>query len=279
MDRIKFHDRYVEAITSPEGQKGYYEHLDYWRSCVRQTNRRISPTKEEAEEYLRLKAENPSIFGDSEMRKKYYKLDHYNRHYDWRPTKTGDAKFVGLISPTGDQILPNHYADVFTQFDALNNPPRFIPVSNGKSWVLVSLTSPQILMTDFTYKSILPERWEGKIFFVQDEKTMKWGAFAVEWPSLNENKRYKNTLPRLYQLMPCIADEIYEDELVTEEEPVVFFMTCKGDKIGILTDFGYSDIAYDTYQTDDEHYKFRLISNDRKRAKRVTFVNPTGKKE
>lgn len=78
-------------------------------------------------------------------------------------------------------------------------------------------------------------------------------------------------------LMPPIADEIYEDELMTEEEPTIFFMTRRGDKIGILTDFGYSDILYDTYETDDDKCTFRLIRNDRKRARRVSYWNPAGK--
>lgn len=77
--------------------------------------------------------------------------------------------------------------------------------------------------------------------------------------------------------MPCIADEIYEDELMTEEAPTIFFMTRIGEKIGILTDFGYSKIIFDTYKTDDEKCTFRLIRNDRKRAHRANFWHPEGK--
>ena len=277
MDALNVIDRTVCSITSEIGQKNYYDHLNHWRVCYQNSNPLIIPTKEEALEYLRLKAEKDKFCfcNDRESRRRYRQLEVYDTQYDWRPKKSGDI-FIGLISPTGEQFLPDSFADVFTQFDAINNTPQFIPVSNGEAWGLVSLTNPPVLMTDFKYSAIIPERWERKIFFVQDGETLKWGALRISYPFLNR-KRYKDSLPVLGTLMPPIADAIYEDELMTEEEPTTFFMTRWGNKIWILTDFGYSDIIYDSYETDNTKCAFRLIRHDRKRARRADYWHPDRK--
>ena len=54
-------------------------------------------------------------------------------------------------------------------------------------------------------------------------------------------------------------------------------MTRIGGKIGILTDWGYSKIIYDQYETNDTDRSFRLISNDRKHARRASWWSPNGK--
>lgn len=131
-------------------------------------------------------------------------------------------------------------------------------------------------MTDFVYSAIIPERWERKLFFVQDADTKKWGALSVSYPFLRI-KPYKGCLPLLETLMPPIADEIHEDELMAEDETTTFFMTRRGDKIGILTNFGYSDIIFDRYETDNTTYAFRLIRNDRKKARLADYWHPDGK--
>ncbi len=59
--------------------------------------------------------------------------------------------------------------------------------------------------------------------------------------------------------MPPVADDIYEGELITEEEPTLFFMTQRDDKVGILTDSGYSDIVYDSYRSGQ--YKMHVPIN------------------
>ena len=278
MDALNVIDGTVCSITSEIGQKNYYDHLNHWRVCYQNSNPLIIPTKEDALEYLRLKAEKDKFCfcNDRESRRRYRQLEAYDTQYDWRPKKSGDDIFIGLISPTGEQLLPNSFADVFTQFDAINSTPQFIPVSNGEAWGLVSLTNPPVLMTDFKYKAIIPERWERKIFFVQDGETLKWGALRISYPFLNR-KRYKDSLPVLGTLMPTIADEIYEDEIMTEDAPTTFFVTRRGDKIGLLTEFGYSDIIYDSYETDNIKCTFRLIRHDRKRARRPDYWHPDGK--
>lgn len=278
MNPLDLCGRIVNPITSEVGQRNYYEHLNYWRVCYANTNLLILPTKDDAREYLRLREMDNKLWActDKESRKKLRQLEIYNTRYDWRPQKSGDDTFVGLISPTGEQLLPDSFADVFTQFDAINSKPIFLPVSNGEAWALVSLTNPPVLMTDFQYSAIIPERWKQRLFFVQDRETKKWGALEITYPFLHK-KTYKDSLPMLKILMPPIADAIYEDELITEDEPTTFFMTQRDDKIGILTPFGYSDIIYDRYETNNAKCTFRLITNDRKRARRADYWHPDGK--
>ncbi len=226
MNRIDCYGRIVYPITSKVGQKDYYEHLNYWRVCYDNTNPLIAPTQEDALEYMRLQEIGNKLYccTDKDSRKKLRQLEIYDTQYDWRPRKSGDDTFAGLISPMGEQLLPDSFADVFTQFDAINSKPIFVPVSNGEAWALVSLSNPHVLMTDFQYNAIIPERWERRLFFVQDRETQKWGALKITHPFLNK-KYYNDCLPLLESLMPPIADEIYEDELITEDKPTLFFMT------------------------------------------------------
>ncbi len=278
MNQIDCYGRIVYPITSKVGQKDYYEHLNYWRVCYDNTNPLIAPTQEDALEYMRLQEIGNKLYccTDKDSRKKLRQLEIYDTQYDWRPRKSGDDTFVGLISPMGEQLLPDSFADVFTQFDAINSKPIFVPVSNGEAWALVSLSNPHVLMTDFQYNAIIPERWERRLFFVQDRETQKWGALKITHPFLNK-KYYNDCLPLLESLMPPIADEIYEDELITEDKPTLFFMTQRDDKIGILTDFGYSDIVYDSYEADNTKCTFRLIRNDCKMACWADYWHPDGK--
>lgn len=277
VESVNLFGRNVIAITTMLGQRIYYDHMNYWRGCVHNTNLRILPTEEEIGEYLNLKEEKPSMFGFLAERKRYNKLQAYENNYDWRPNKSGEPHSTGLASPTGEQLLPNNFEDVFIQFDAVNDKPDFVPVSNGKGWALISLGPSPILMTEFCYAAIIPERWERKMFFVQDNNSMKWGVLRTVRQSTNVNLHDTKSLVTIELLMPCIADDIYEDELMTDCEPTIFFMTRIGDKIGILSDFGYSQIIYDRYETDDTDCKFRLFRNDRKRARRADWWNPNGK--
>lgn len=277
METDKLFGRYVFPITTLKGQRDYYDHMNYWHSCMHNTNHRILPTEEEVKEYLILKDEKPSMFGDLAARKRYKKLQAYENNYDWRPIKSGEPHFIGLVSPTGEQLLPNIFEDVFIQFDAINDRPYFVPVSNGEGWALVSLNINPVLMTEFRYNAIIPERWERCIFFVQDKETMKWGALQTIWQSTNAKPCERHSLVTIEHLMSCIADDIYEDQLMTDCEPTTFFMNRIGGKIGIMTDFGYSPIVYDRYETKDTDCMFRLIRDDRKLARCADLWHPDGK--
>lgn len=279
MKRIYSFGRIVDQITSEEGQLHYYDHMNYRHSCYVNMNLRIAPTRAQAEEYIKIREEKPSLFGDLTERKQYKKLKTYENNYDWRPEKSGDIHSIGLVSPTGEQLLPNIFEDTFTQFDAMTDKPKFIPVSNGKGWALASLEPTTTLMTEFLYNAIVPERWERKLFFVQNKQTMKWGALRSICQSTNNNPQHRHSLTTLESIMPCIADEIYEDDFMVddpEEMPSLFFMIQVGNKVGILTDYGYSNISYDTYETNSRDCSFRLIRNDRKRARRTNWWQPNG---
>lgn len=165
LPRIEVNGRLVDEITSSEGQAHYYEHLNYWCSCTCNTNQRLLPTRENAEEYIRLRAEGPSRTGNLDMRKKYNKLIMYDNRYDWRPQKSGSDGFYGIVAPTGELLLPEMFVDVFTEFDTINKKPDFVPVFNGEAWALVSLSTPPVMMTDFIYNAIIPERWDRSLFF------------------------------------------------------------------------------------------------------------------
>lgn len=189
MKTVKLFGRYVIPITTLKGLRECFDHMNYWRNCVQNTNLRITPTEEDGKEYLTLKSEKPSLFGNLEERIRYRKLQAYENNYDWRPKKSGETHFIGLVSPTGEQLLPNFFEDVFTQYDAINNMIHFIPVSNGDGWALVSLGTAPVLVTEFRYNAIILERWEQRIFFVQDKETMKWGALRAIWQSTNAKPR------------------------------------------------------------------------------------------
>ncbi len=280
METVKMFGRHIIPITTPQGQREYYDYMNYWRSCVQNQNLRHSPTRENAHEFLRLiEDKHPTLnIRDIIRRKRERILNVYENRYDWRPKKYEENNLIGLISPTGEQLLPNMFEDVFTQFDAIKNKPNFIPVSNGDAWALISLTTAPVLVTEFRYNAIIPERWERRIFFVQDKETMKWGALRTIWQSTNTKPRDNHTLVTIESLMPCIADDIYEDQLITDDAPTLFFMTRLGDKIGIMTDHGYSRISYDRYETDDTDCSFRLIRNDKKRTRRTNWWHPDGKR-
>lgn len=271
--RISVHGRIVDRITSDDGQLHYYDHFNYWRSCVSNTNPVISPTPRQAIEYQQLIAEKDKLdmWGNLDMRRKYRKLALYNCRYDWRPHLSGDEGLRGLILPDGRELLPEKFVDIFTQFDAFNHLPHFIPVFNGEAWGLIAPSSPLIMVTDFIYAAIIPERWEHSVYFVQDKATLKWGALGLAYPNCNLINRKIERVPLLKQIMPPIADEILEDELQGDCAPTVFWMTRISDKIGILTPYGYSDIKYDTYKTDDENFLFHMIRHDRKRAKMLDY--------
>lgn len=135
MKRIDFHERIVYPITTVEGQKDYYKHLNYWRVCYQNQKQVRTPSLEDTLEYMKLQTEREAIYfgNDKESRGKKCRLVAYDTQYDWRPQKSGDDIAVGLISPAGEQLLPDSFADVFTQFDSVNSKPIFIPVSNGKA--------------------------------------------------------------------------------------------------------------------------------------------------
>lgn len=62
MVSIDFRGRVVYPITSDDYQKGYYDHLNYWRVFYDNTNQLIIPTQEDASEYIKLQAERDKFY-------------------------------------------------------------------------------------------------------------------------------------------------------------------------------------------------------------------------
>lgn len=134
-----------------------------------------------------------------------------------------------------------------------------IPIYNGDRWGLMISGERPILATEFRYLAIFPERWGTNLFFVQDANSKKWGALRIE-------SRCRDSLQpatiKISVLMPAIADDIYEDQMLTDCEPTVFWMIRCGNKVGILTPHGYTDINYDTYEDNPEDFSVKLIRKD-----------------
>lgn len=275
MTRMDLFGTSLYPITTPGATKDYYNHLGC-RFEFSNTYPRTLPTREEGQEYVQLLEIKDKLvsWGDREIRKRYRRLNYFERFCDWRPFKVWDKYGIGLETAAGERLVPPYFADVFNQFNAMTERLAFIPVSDGENWALSSITEPPVLMTDFIYKAIIPERWEGRLFLVQDKESMKWGALRVKWPILNQAHKFRHHAPTLKCLLPCIADEIYEDMLFTDCEPTLFHVTRVGEKFGILTPSGYSPIIYDKLETDDENLIFRLTSNDLSRSDIVTYHEP-----
>ena len=278
--RIEKNGRLVAEITSHNGQLHYYEHLTFQRSCRYRVNPplRIIPSLEEAEDYISLEDKiRLGKYGDKIENNRY---NSYRNKYDWRAQLTGQEGARGLATPNGKMILPEQFHDIYTQFEAIFSLPRAIPVSNGMAWGLATPGRAPLLLVDFKYKTIMPERWHGNMFLVQDLETGKWGALSYSYEKSSLKRKF-HFIDRLYEVMPPIADEIYEDEYCYDDYSQIFYMTRVGDKIGILTNFGYSDIIYDTYEQSvrkarNKFSDFRLIRCDKKKGKLVSFTFPNG---
>lgn len=264
----------MKSITSSDGQKCYYKHLDYWRLIRLNTNLCMIPILEDAKKFLHLKSLDAAHNLNEDNLKERLLLREYEsycRKYDWRPIKIYQDGNCGLNAPDGKQLLPPVFRDAFNQFDAFDTHVRFIPVFNGKGWAIVNLGESPILMTDFKYETIIPERWDKEIFFVQDSKTHKWGALSTYSSHTNMDISYIR-LGGIKEIMPCIAEEIFENQLITECAPTLFFITRIGDKIGILTPFGYSKIEYDNYDVNYENMTFCMIQKAHKRTNKVDII-------
>ncbi len=257
---------HAHQFTSEEEMKSYYDHLRYWRTCVVNTNEVIVPTQEEAKEYLvMLLDKNFNRFGSKAFRK-------YEERYDWRPQKFEEDGCVGLRTPTGEVLLPPIFSDAFNQFRAVPSVPDFIPVYNGKAWALASTGERPVIVTDFCYRCIMPERWDGIIYFVQDADTGKWGALSSIVPITNNRQPLRSREAiSVTELLPPVADSIYEDHLYTDCAPTTFWITRKGDKIGLLTPFTATEIIYNSYKCDPDEVWIDLTTDDGKTCRVTEF--------
>ena len=277
LPRIEFRNRIVDPITTVQGRQHYYDFWDYWRVCYSTENKCLLPTIAEAKEYIRLSMQEESlkVQNSFEARKKLVNLRNYKTKYDWRPQLKGSKGAYGFYTPDGIKMLSPTYHNIFRHFDAYStHQPYFIPVFNGTHWGMVSLFDKPERVLEFKYSNIIVERWDYRYYFVQDASTKKWGVYRIVFKPQLSNKTDKklNHFPILEQYLECIADEIYEDELCAEEAPITFFMLIKGDKVGVINDFGKTEIEYDYYEIDNENSLIKLHSGNK--CKIIDFFNP-----
>ena len=118
----------------------------------------------------------------------------------------------------------------------------------------------------------MPERWDGIIYFVQDDDTGKWGALSSIVPNTNNKHHWKSREAiGLTELLPPVADSIYEDHLYTDCAPTSFWITRQGDKIGLLTPFTATEIIYNSYKDDPDEVWVDLITDDGKTCRVTEF--------
>lgn len=254
---IEIFGRVVHQITSDVGRETYYDFKNYSRGCCAGRQKRVFvPSKDEALEFIKLQDFFSSgRLGDDRMKYRRYRT--LKNDYDWRTKIIGEEGARGLKAPTGDIVLPAIFHDVFAEFDAVQSRPGLIPVSNGKAWGIVTSGENPLLVVDFRYANIIPERWGDPIFFVQDMETGLWGALTLSYEPTNLRKpSMRFNVDRIVELMPPIAEAIYEDQLFTECAPTIFWMITKGDRAGVLTRFRYSEIKFETL---DDDYIIKMI--------------------
>jgi hypothetical protein len=176
--------------------------------------------------------------------------------------------FGRVVNPITTLEGRNNYYDDFEQYkrDGFTEfvhacPTYFIPVMKEGRWALYTPGGSPTLATDFRYSSIIVERHGTGLFFVQDAETGKWGVLHTK----HDRTCKPESMYKLEELLPPLADDIYEDELMEACASHPFWMIRSGEKVGILTPFGCTNMIYDTYETDDEEFLFKLMGSDGER--------------
>ena len=157
----------------------------------------------------------------------------------------------------------NEQKKLYRQNALMQSDIRYLPDSRGLDVIQVPVECAETICHIHNAMERLAPMGDDdrrSLWFEVKGKSKRW-----EWYRLSVST-YKDChyLYTIGSIMPCMADEIYEDEFMvedTEEMPSLFFMLQAGNKVGVLTDFG----------------SFRLIRNDRKRALRANWWCPDGK--
>lgn len=152
-----------------------------------------------------------------------------------------------------------HYYDGVERADS-----RFNGLSNGERMGIVSVCGNPVAMTDFRFRDVIVERWGGGIFFVQDADTGKWGVYSMTYPRMKRRDiRHwlDNRIVGLKEILPTIADEIFEAELYTDCAPTTFWVARQGETIGIITRWKATGIIYDSFTGNDEDMEVTLFQN------------------
>ena len=253
------------SITSGEGKSHYYDPMIYCRECCSSGNPKLrnQPTPEHAKEYLSLRGADKCNAEFGKMN--WNSLNLYEHRFDWRDIVTGSEGAQGLISPEGKKLLPEIFQTVRRQSISIIHSDDLIPVSNGEGIGLALPSDKPVMLTPFKYRNVITERWEHEFYFVQSKETGKWGAlrYGNEFASTFDKsiKKRPDFVKVLQEYLPCEFDEIYEDQICTDCSPTLFWVFRKGDKLGILTEFGHTEAIYDGYETDCVDAGYTLYCN------------------
>ena len=257
------------SITSSKGKQHYYDHLEffkkYWSS---DPVKKKVPSKEETIEYLELLKEERQGERWKQING-WHRLSKFTDLYDWRDiVTTSQDGLQGLISPDGNQLLPEKFQKVLGQTVTIKYGKEPVAVSNGEGCGLVYPSDTPVMLTPFIYKDIILERWEHEFYFVQSKETGKWGALKFNNErtcKIHPRKRVRNQwIKVLEEVLTVEYDEIYEDEICTDCSPTLFWVFRKGDKLGILTPWHHSEAIYEGYKTDPENCSFTLFKEGEK---------------
>lgn len=259
------------SITSPTGLQHYYDYFAFCRGTAERSRFHCKiPTLEEAREYITLRkkfADEREWDNSLAERKAANRLRYLEQNYDWRDKIANpDGRLKGLFSPDGIPLLPTKFFDILPQSMTLLHKNELAAVSNGDGYGLITIET-SVMLTPFKYNNIITERWERQLYFVQDNETSRWGVLRYHRVSTNRGVRRAGILNTsvfvLDNLLPCIADEIFEDEICTDCSPTLFWVFRKADKYGIITTFGHTEAVFDSYETDWQHCQFILHNGDK----------------
>lgn len=141
---------------------------------------------------------------------------------------------------------------------------RFKAVCDGEKMGIVSVGDHPVAMTDFRFSNIIGERMNGGLFFVQDADNGKWGAYCMTFSRVNRHEGRRSLdskIVGLKEILPTIADEIFETDLYTDCSPTFFWVARQGDKIGIITRWNATDIIYNSFSGNEDDTMVALFQN------------------
>lgn len=268
MNRIAYKGIYLYQITTQSGWSHYYDHLKY-RSRIYAEHPpvlRKTPTINGYEEYMALKSMAPGFNGltGAKLNKARKKLAEFEADFEWRDqlvtNKGGDE--CGLISVIGKTVVPRCFSEIRERPNTIFNKDPFIPVRKNENWGIVTTGEITICVLPFDFQNIITERWEKRLFFVQNHDS-KWGAYRIVNNLHNESFKWSISIPSIEPFVPLEFDAISEAELEDTCAPVTYWIIHKDDKIGIMTEFAYTPAVFDSIQPIHEDLAFCFVKGDR----------------
>lgn len=270
MNRILYKGIYIYPITTQNGWTHYYDHLKY-RSRIYAENPpvlRKTPTIVDYEEYMALKSVALGFNGltGTGLNKVLKKLAEYETEFDWRDqlvTGKGSDE-CGLISVTGKTVVPRCFSEIRERTNSIIDSEQFIPVRIDENWGIVTTGDNSVCALPFKFQNIITERWEKRLFFVQDRDS-NWGTYRII-NNFHNGRPFKSaiSIPSIEPFVPLEFDTISEAELEDTCAPVTYWILHKDDKIGIMTESSYTPAIFDSIQPIHEDWDFLFVKDDKR---------------